>query len=472
LIALVAFAFSRARKKAEIFFFIKHAATAFFLTAFWTIPLLAKSSFSRSTQYGYGYTYIPLIIFPVGIYLFYLIYKNKKEILPYVAFFFFFLLFIFLGDRYLHLSIHFYRLLTIFFLSIPLMLINFVKRRDKIVSTIIAFGCLYLIFTHSSLVHPEGVIDFPKLEPIGQLDGRMLVIASPRNQASPHVMQFLAPLTSKNHAIKGLFVESSPNALFLFALERQFDRNNFVWGLPFFPAGIIDNQRDYQNIMVPQLKLFNINHVLSFYQAEPSWQREQRVSFFNAHRLGEVKRYFYDLYRVTDSSLIDVLDYKPELISPGDWEMLNWFLSENVSRVRVKENVPDNVGTGTENVEILEVSQRQDYLRFSVDSDKDVPVLIKISEFPNWKAYANGEPIKIYKAAPYLMLVYGHGVIELKYEYIAWDYLAMSLTLLGLIIVGFSLLKKNHLTGFMNKLTTKYIRKYTRKEWLQKWKKF
>ncbi|MEA3254635.1 MAG: 6-pyruvoyl-tetrahydropterin synthase-related protein [Candidatus Altiarchaeota archaeon] len=147
------------------------------------------------------------------------------------------------------------------------------------------------------------------------------------------------------------------------------------------------------------------------------------------------KNQTFALYRVGDSKLIEVLNYTPQRIE-RDWgeSVWGWFNSKNISRVMVYSEtpLPGFVGTGNETVDIIERSETWEYLKFIVESEKPVPVLIKISEFPNWKAYVNGRETRIYRASPYMMLIYGNGVIELKYEPTIWDRLGMLLSLIGL----------------------------------------
>jgi len=63
-----------------------------------------------------------------------------------------------------------------------------------------------------------------------------------------------------------------------------------------------------------------------------------------------------------------------------------------------------------------------------------VPVLVKISYFPNWKAYEIKNEIKkeipIYKASPAIMLVYAQDEVEMKYEDLWIDKLGKVISLI------------------------------------------
>ena len=116
-------------------------------------------------------------------------------------------------------------------------------------------------------------------------------------------------------------------------------------------------------------------------------------------------------------------------------------MSEEIDKVLVysEDPLPENVGAGGEKVEILEKSKKGDYIKFFVGSEEDVPILVKISYFPSWHAYVSGKSVPVYIASPYLMLLYGHGNIEIKYEelpYQRWSKLLSLVVLVGLIMSG------------------------------------
>ena len=109
--------------------------------------------------------------------------------------------------------------------------------------------------------------------------------------------------------------------------------------------------------------------------------------------------------------------------------------SDGFEKILVDGAVPDNIGIGKGDIKIIETTKNHNKIKFNVDSKVDVPILIKISYFPNWKAYVNGKETKVYKASPYLMLVYGKGEIELRYEKLFVDYIGIILTFIGFIVV-------------------------------------
>ncbi|MCK4491005.1 MAG: hypothetical protein KAU03_00170 [Candidatus Altiarchaeales archaeon] len=166
------------------------------------------------------------------------------------------------------------------------------------------------------------------------------------------------------------------------------------------------------------------------------------------------KNQTFALYTIGNSQLIEVLNYTPGRIDRGWSESVwGWFNSENVSKVMVYSEtpLPDFIGVGNETVEIIERSETWEYIKFMVNSKKPVPVLIKISEFPNWRAYVGGREARIYRASPHMMLIYACGMVELRYGPVLWDYLGMLMSLLALgwlcFLVSKGIKKKKRFAG-------------------------
>ncbi|MEM2173884.1 MAG: hypothetical protein QXJ34_02720, partial [Candidatus Pacearchaeota archaeon] len=87
------------------------------------------------------------------------------------------------------------------------------------------------------------------------------------------------------------------------------------------------------------------------------------------------------------------------------------------------------------NASIKILEKKNDYIKIFVDSPKEVFVLIKISYFPNWHAFSNNKEIKIYRASPNFMVIYGKDIIELKFVRSWIEILSLIISLLALILL-------------------------------------
>lgn len=418
-------------------FTIKHLILTFLLTAFWTIPFLAKISYTRSFQVPFNFSaQSSLILISIIIALIYLIYyKKQTNIVPIGILVAIFMIFILIANNILQLPIQFQRFSLFLYLLVPIIVVSLFKENRKIIFLIIIIVSIFIILFNIGSLHPEGSGNLPQFKEIPKVDGRILVIASPRDEPSPHVYQQLVPLESKNFAVKGLFIESAINNPLIMSLERELDNDSFAWGVVLNEPYI--RTLNISDILPYQLNLFDINYIFSSSEPPIKSEKINEISFFETYNNNTSMNLSYSLYKVGNSSLIEVLNYTPRVIKEyWDVRVGKWFLTEDIKNgILVNEQVLNVTGTGNETVEILEMSKTQEYIKFRVNSTKDVPILIKISEFPNWKAYSNDEELKIYRASPYLMLIYGKGVIELKYENLFVDKLGMFLTFLGIIFL-------------------------------------
>jgi len=435
------------KEKDKIILFAKHIGIVFLLTSFWTIPFLAKFSWTSAVQIGYDSGVFEFLFLVSTIYLLFVLARKKKQMIP-VAMFLFFVLAASLIGKLFSIPIHFYRFSMFLFLMVPLIVLSFFKKEKIIIYLLLIFLSLFFLFTVENL-HPEGtpVMDDIRSLPTG-LGGRTFIVASFNKETSPHLMQQKIPMDNQIYSIKGLYAESSKHARYIFNLEKELDLNDsLAWGL-YLNMDIIPRNDSFIRELLPyQFNLFNINNVITFENKSSEWDELKKLYSFYVWNLEieKLEKHTYSLYNVGDSNLIEVLNYTPNVVDKEIWEnyTLAWFLSKNITKgVFVNEDVPDFKGTGNESIEILEMSPTQEYIKFKVDSSKPVPILIKISDFPNWNAYSNGKRLKIYQASPYMMLIYGHGEIELKYEAILVDILAALLSVFGLILL---IIKKNEI---------------------------
>jgi len=490
--------------KNKIFSLLKQGILIFLLTAFWTIPFIAKREWLSSVPIGAENSYFLLGI--TILLLTALFFRKEEKTVPLALFIVLTLFFSFIATYFILIPIHLYRFMMYLYLLVPLILtIVLGNRYQKIFIWLLLLTGIIIILA-SAPVHPEGSpdINIEKFKVNISANERVLILPSIINSATPHILQHKIPIENNLHAIKGLYIESAKNGRYIFDIEQELNpKGSFTWASLIDYNKIPHNISKLEKILPYQLNLFNINWIvgredltdvnLTIFNFSVSPSLVNNLSLSNATyiidknnkffinwssianltnssnislslknsslgsvyyaqvKLFEKEQYLayhkdekYYLFSSGNHSLIEVLNYTPKKIE-SDWtnETINWLLSENISRgILVKEDVPKTKGTGNESITINYISKRQDHIKFFVNSTKDVPILIKISAFPNWQAYQEGNKIKIYLASPYIMLVYGHGNIELKYENTFWDNFGNILSILGLIGLIFLILKR------------------------------
>jgi len=443
ILCFVGFALAHVKSGRHIIFSAVHLLFFFLLTSFWTIPFIHNIEYMKgSTLTFYGSPVLPLICFGFAVYLIF----ERRFTDPMVLAFL--LLSIAIHFRYvpsLPLHFHRFRIYLAYLGFFPVL--AFLKRRhlkiriaDGVFPLILVSIASFLNISSSKgqvtdypvsilAVHgpPDVNIDLPRVS------GRVLcvdMIYGNLNQ-QPRALHHLVAINTKNQVCDGLYMESAPNSRFLASIKRTLDQRSPIWS----PRRTSANPNNLESY----LRLFNINYVLgtripqhySFLKPTPIEVKQSGI--LRSHGLP------FRLYKLSHpSNLVEVLNYQPKTVRDNwDGEIDKWWKGDSIGSVLVysQQPLPKLVGTGREKVEILEYPERGDRIRFNVIAQHDVPILIKISYFPNWRAFMNGRQIKIYKASPYLMLVYGHGIIDLRYErptYEKLGYLVSIASLIGL----------------------------------------
>ncbi len=432
---LMSFILLYARERLFRRFLYWHIGLTFLLTAFWTLPFLAKQQYMTVIYLANNGNITLFAVFAVIYALCLILWKQFREqnvLFPLALFLLLILACALVGNAFPSFSFHFYRLMYFILLIFPLALLSLTKK-STIVTIVLVVISLILIFT----AVPVSPIGPPAMETLPiqyALDGRTFVVASYDEETSPHLLQHMLPLENKIAGVKGLYVESTRNGEYLLNFEKELDEKSLSWGNMIYYLYPAKSDFITKEILPSQLSLFQINYIIiSENRSRPEWQYLQEVTRYSANG----KEIVYGLYRVGNASLVEVVTKPLQIVSTDTWkeESLEWFFSPAIEqKMLVDEPVPDLLGTENDSVELLGQSVLQDTIKLKVNAGREVPVLVKISYFPNWKAYQNGIPIKIYRVSPDLMMIYGMGEIELRYEELWIDSVSEWLSVVGVII--------------------------------------
>jgi hypothetical protein len=405
----------------------------FLLTAFWTIPFILKKSY-MTVIYLANNGEIGLLAFASILYAVYLMYAKDREMMYPIALCLLFVVALaVIGIVFPGIKFHFYRLMYFILLLMPLALLSLYKK-STIISIAIFIVSLFLILNPGQL-NSDGPRQMDLIPIDTPLNGRVFVVASYDEETGPHVMQHMLPLENRFFGVKGLYIESTRTGEYLLNLEKEIDERSLSWGNWIYAEYPPKNLSLVSQILPYQLNHFNINYVIaSDEKARDEWIKLQDVTKYSKYG----RTVNYSLYKIGDSRLIEIVDRNIREISPYSWKEMNlqWLFSEGVKKeVLVDETVPQYKISENTSLDILKISELQENIKFNVKSENEVPVLVKISYFPNWKAYQNGNEIKIYRASPDFMLVYAKGIVEFRYEETLADKLSKWISIIGLIIL-------------------------------------
>ena len=430
---------------------VKHFIASFLCTGFFLVPLITYAGFIRD----------PATIFSMGFFIslpvFFLILfggaaatldKDKRFDRSYYLLITAFAIIIFLDFGQFNLSMDAYRFIMFFMILAMFLPAKMIFNRVQNKTTKLLLASLFIILIAIHLVMiPKGGLriqinrnqlliyqnqSVPYLEKIDlePLDGRIVIIEN-SHRRTPRSLRHLLVRQTKNQVLKGMYAESSPHAL---ASAKIISKLKSYLGSKNYSS---PQYRAAQFNLGKLLNLFQINYILS----EPPLKRK-----FPLVRKIKIRQDLpaYNLYKTGNYNLVELLHYHP-LTQFDQWEneVKKWLdLTDSKILVKAKQ-LPDKVAHKNDQIEIKQHDIHPAYLRLKVSAKTDVPILIKMSYFPRWHAYVNGQETKIYQVAPSMMLVYGQGLVELKYHFNIVDYWGFILSFLGFIWLAIELLKKD-----------------------------
>jgi len=420
--------YKKGNQKENLFYFFKKSFILFIsvllLTSFWTIPFLIKIKyfFSNQISLNISASFLFFLFFFSLFCIAFLVEHSPRELI-FPIFLVVLFLFSFFCQTYLKIPFHFYRfgifilLFLIFsFLSILICLNN---KFSRMILFIVLFFSLFFILSQIPKLNPQGVFDQEIFYLEDMPNSRYYLNIPPFAESSPHFIQSIVPQRSNIKSVKGLFIEGSKNGQYVLILERMSHPTNLVWGtyLPFdlslYTSNLTLNRIYY---------IFGISNVLSIRNNSISlnkinYYKDRDIPFFN--------RYNYTLDFVGDNRIIETLNYIPsKLKEPA----LTWFYKNNDSIFYSYEYIPYIYFE--KNATISNISIKSEQISFT--TDKFSPVLIRISYYPNWKAYNElGEPINIYEITPSFMLVFSKGKTILRYKSLWYEKILNYLSLIS-----------------------------------------
>lgn len=259
---------------------------------------------------------------------------------------------------------------------------------------------------------------------------------------TPMALMLLPYWTEGSHpSMEGLFFESSVTTPFHFLVtaETSARPSNPIPGLLY--SGI-DLQRGAQH-----LRLFNVTYFVA-YSDEVKSAADQVPSLLTP--LVDVER--FRVYQVAASNLVDVAVKEPWVLAEPDGlfskgvtfedAAISWFYTpylldqwvaedgpESWVRVRVGD-LPEQRVLGTGGHYVYDVELEDHRIAFSTTA-VGVPHLVKVSYFPNWKAYGAEGPWRVTPA--FMLVIPTEERVELKFRNTWAEWLGLLVTLVTVV---------------------------------------
>lgn len=364
------------------------------LSAFWWIPAIIYKEYTVIAYYMLplvNFTWVLILLsficilyrwnkiefkffkfYFVGMVLFLILILAEKLFINGQTFRVFFVLIFFLSPILFDSLIHFY---------------NQLLKRMKIKSTLtpLFYIFLILIITSSFFIDysSKTFIEFD----IEKLDSNnIFLILGPveDNIFAHHALFYEFTNNLGGRALRGLFAEQSPNIVFSSGLSLLSNPKEFIWGTIAIKGDQIDITKFSQlmNIMgstsiisteginknLPVLKMRKIG-------TQYIKKNENKLLWFDTNKIFEKKDIIE--YYFTDSNTIEILNYIPDYYTGTDWIKDNsLYLSKTgkiISLTKITDSYPNN------SAKILNYSRKNNHITFFIDSNTNVPILIKES---------------------------------------------------------------------------------------------
>jgi hypothetical protein len=447
------------RKRSKIrTFLIKNVFIGFLLSSFWIIPFIFRLSMSERTNIfpkNDLALFIFCFIFLIG---YYFIKKEKKIKTKMISIYLGgALLFVTLAIFPLFIESQIFRLIIPFYIVTILVTLSWINEKHILKFERFA-GVIFLIILIVLLINfpqPDNIIEFGDLK---KSDAYLLQIGTTQNYTAHHLISFYNSYNSNVFSTNGLFVEGTKSSIYSFTLQNNISKSLW-WGIKKLQKNTDTNTIDNQ------LNLLGVNYIVVPSDANFSQKSFKLVeeNFYTQYVKKALFNYSnnliinYNLYKnKTPLKVVEPLKYNTKSISAPS--LKHWFNINKINFFYFKNTIfvqsDKNFNKVDENIFISDISWSDNYQSFSFDinSKKEIPVFVRVSYYPTWKAYSDGKEIPIYWASPNFMLIEGKGTIEFKQTKLIDDYVGLILSYLGIIILLCSLLNWKKLTSKLKQI--------------------
>ncbi len=431
--------------------YLLHFTSVILLTAFWWLPFILQSGQISSSVHlsSLGLPNIACLLVALTIFLYRS--KKKRESVQIIAFCVILLSLLTATDYFVEklltgtyifdriYNFHLYRLQIYEFILTAVLVSYFpvtwlYTNLGKVKSRLyfLAFAPIIAGFLIFVLRSPVLVAkDQTKILNPDKITGRFLETFS-RNRVYPFIYsaQTKLQITKNSPWAYGLFSDANQNGPFIGSLIRSFSPEDYSRA----KTNLIEEKTIDTGRLKTALDLFGVEGLLytNFFKQSRNNSLDLFVIAREEQNLAEVPKYKLTSIKANWSSRV------------REWWVEKGALNELLIKINKNEKaLPQRTA---DSVEITVTRHNKNWSSFTLNSNSKLkqPILVKFSYSPNWRAYQNGKPIKIYQTSPNFMTVVASGQIAFKYEILWYQYLAGSVSFVSLLLLFVAkLLKKS-----------------------------
>ena len=260
-------------------------------------------------------------------------------------------------------------------------------------------------------------------------------------------------------SMEGLFFESSASVPYHFLNQSELSRtpSRAMRDLPYRDLNVAAGVKHLQLMGV---RYYMVTHPDAQAQAaaNPDLRLLATTSTYDVDYNGQSQPRFWQIYEVDDAEIVAPLEFRPAVVEQGgegqdgwldlavDWYQdetrwdvplaidgpADWPRIDDANRALVNPAPRDAVRS----VDVTDIVVGDDRITFKVDRP-GVPVLVRMSYFPNWKARGAEGPWRV--TPNFMVVIPTDDEVTLRYGWTGIDVLGWLMTLLGIAVaVGFS----------------------------------
>lgn len=327
-------------------------------------------------------------------------------------------------------------------------------------AAIILILFFFPIFTQSNTMFE----DFPT-------DSVALVFTNGSFQEGVHEPVY-SQLAAGSTVFNGLFVESSNAGLIINELKAVIDPGTLLW---FIRPGMIAQYHESvesNSLLSSQFYWLGISEIYftNFFSEEKlsvlgtvkpaGFQRIQMARslfdfLFNPPLFDSRVVRTYQMIELPKAPFAEVVQADINWIDQSfpvfRRAAADWFFSPDIKNhlLALSSEPPLSARpNGSENVRVIDRSSNR--FTIMVDSNQPVLVYIRSAYFPNWHAFSNGHPLKVFPAGPGFMMVEAKGLVSFYFEKSPIEQLfgiISLITLAGLVFFGLKIMIERNKSG-------------------------
>jgi len=457
--------------KTNFKYLLKVYGLAFLLLAFWILHFLSGLEFTtpynipwtiNSFSEVFPNTLIPFLIITLATFIYLVYNKELKDIHLYLFFPLMISTFFYLIANYINLiDIRFLSFIQFYITFTAAFGVYLLMQKIKKYQTIAIFLIAILIFTivASTVTFIPGWIkwnysgfeskpEYQKFMKInnavqGSLqDPRVMFEHSSTHNDFGTTRAFESlPFFAHRQTLEGLYMQASPSSPFIFYLQAEISKEQSCpfWNL--YPCTSMNITKGTEH-----LKLFNVQYIIAVSkEAKRNFNSSKEYSLLISIENYEI----YEL-KTNENKYVTLSKYYPLYFETDSWKQASydWFRYANNSIPLVFDKEASEYKI-TNLSQMKPIPVKQDCkIQESIEDEKitiqttclNKPLIIKISYHPGWKVQGAK---KIYLVSPAFMLIYPEqDQVTLTYSGTPAKKLGVFLTILGLLIIIFTMVKK------------------------------